>query len=99
MVYLWRIFKWADVDRGRMPVVHHDHRHPDRIAVLQICGAGVLAVRQNSDLRRRDGKPDRKCAVADHLRNPDGDRKRHHRLSVVHYNRRNPVRQAVFQDC
>ena len=85
MVYLWRIFEWNVVDRGRLPVVHINHRHTGRIAMLQVRGAGILAVRKRSDIWRRDSQPDCQYHLADRIGNSNGSR--------------NTFWKTVFQDC
>lgn len=99
LVYLWRIFEWNVVDRGRLPVVHINHRHTGRIAMLQVRGAGILAVRKRSDIWRRDSQPDCQYHLADRIGNSNGSRKCIGGCCVLHYDYRNTFWKTVFQDC
>ena len=81
----------------RSAVVPDDRRDPARRAVLQICEAVVLSVREACPLERRRGFADRERPVDHPLRRSAGDRTPDDRADPVCDNHRHPLRKAAFQ--
>ena len=98
LVYLWRIFEWIVVDRGRLSVVHINYRHTGRIAMLQVRRVGILAVRERGGIWRRDSQPYCQYHLADRIGNSNGSRKCIGRCCVLYYDYWNTFWKTVFQD-
>ena len=82
----------------RCIMVHHDRWYSIWPAVFQICHNIVLAFRKKDRIWWRSCFLSRECDLVPCKRLVDGTREFPDRLCLVHYNCRNSVWKAVFQD-
>ena len=98
MVPIWRIDRRSCVGAGRLPLVHHHHRHTCWPAMLQICKPRLFPVWERSCVWRRRLFLPRQPDLDHFLWSGDGNRILHSGLSLVHHDPWHSNRKAMLQN-